>query len=115
MRYYKLQQNLYIRCSCSPSGPTTTYEARAVIKKSDHLKTLSIILTTHCEKSVLRGDCTRNPRLSSSAGALSCAGPLTAYRRARCGRRDTILISWIMDKLNTRGLVLNLKFKANKQ
>ncbi|GBP44717.1 hypothetical protein EVAR_81485_1 [Eumeta japonica] len=37
----------------SPQGsgfictPTATYEARAVIKKSDHLKTLSIILPTH--------------------------------------------------------------------
>ncbi|GBP13151.1 Probable hydroxyacid-oxoacid transhydrogenase, mitochondrial [Eumeta japonica] len=47
----------------SPSiHPTATYEARALIKKSDHLKTLSIILPTYCEKSVFRGDCTRNLR-----------------------------------------------------
>ncbi|GBP14436.1 hypothetical protein EVAR_7723_1 [Eumeta japonica] len=35
---------------------TATCEARAVIKKSDHLKMLSIIVPTHRKKSVLRGD-----------------------------------------------------------
>ncbi|GBP52203.1 hypothetical protein EVAR_87588_1 [Eumeta japonica] len=56
---YKLQQNWCIRRSCTP---TTTYEAHAVINKSDHLKTLSIILPKYRKKSVLRGDCERNPR-----------------------------------------------------
>ncbi|GBP15515.1 hypothetical protein EVAR_9293_1 [Eumeta japonica] len=47
---------------CIRRSKTATYDARAVIKKFDHLKTLSIILPTHRKKSVLRGDRTRNPR-----------------------------------------------------
>ncbi|GBP27305.1 hypothetical protein EVAR_18776_1 [Eumeta japonica] len=47
----------------SSSTPTATYEDRA-LKKNLIIETLSIILPTHCQKSVLRSDCTRNPRAS---------------------------------------------------
>ncbi|GBP94277.1 hypothetical protein EVAR_102924_1 [Eumeta japonica] len=40
---YKLQRNCCIHLSCTPAA---TCEARAAINKSDHLKTLSIILPT---------------------------------------------------------------------
>ncbi|GBP91167.1 hypothetical protein EVAR_67277_1 [Eumeta japonica] len=46
--YHSLYSDRHIRSS-------------AVIKKFDRLKTLSIILRTHRKKSVLRGDCGRNP------------------------------------------------------
>ncbi|GBP70119.1 hypothetical protein EVAR_55438_1 [Eumeta japonica] len=62
---YKFQRNWCIRRSCTP---TATYEARAVIKKSDHLKMLSIILPSHRKKSVLRGHCERNPRCAGLRG-----------------------------------------------
>ncbi|GBP14919.1 hypothetical protein EVAR_75493_1 [Eumeta japonica] len=66
-----------IRRSCTP---TATYEAHAVINKPHYLKTLFIIFPTLRKKSVLRGDCARNPRSDGSGSYKTSMGGQRAMK-----------------------------------
>ncbi|GBP06141.1 hypothetical protein EVAR_3524_1 [Eumeta japonica] len=109
---YELQRNRCIRCSCTP---TATFEARAVINKSDHLNTLCIVVPTQHKKSVLRGDCTRNLSAGRRSLTYVTANTATVSRQTvRRGHRGTERVVLYSTRVENSSADLNIVWNRTR-